>query len=652
MLQAIRERSGKFFTKVIFIAIAISFVLTGIAGLIQHYQQNKPLVKVGKDKISGEQYAQALKQKMLELQEHFKGPVPADQLKSLRVKDRVLEQLIVQSALNQEINRHKVTIPDSYLTNIIKSFPEFQTDRSFDKRKLITFLQERGQTEQKFKNMIHSQLVRDQLIGSLLFPKGLPSAYKKTLHMLLFQEHVFSSVKIPIQSIKLEEISENFTDKELKALYNQNQTKYSIPEMRTISFLILNSDVLLKTQSLTVPPSSVLDLYEQRKKSFFQKEKRFMRKLTFQTKAIAERALEICKKGKGFASVGLEMSGNYQDLGGIDIENVGGDIQRAVQTLALNEPSIVVHDTASAQPGYSIFQIYKIEAPRTKSFAEVEGELQKELRLEQLAELLPQLRNKIEDMLGAGKQLKEVAQALSLTIATHTFSAEGKNEKGEVVSLSDIPLSVEAKKVLFEEAFKIKKHQVSPVFELSPEESLLIEVNDIQASYVQDFLTVQLELRRDLEREKKQQKANAIAEKLSQAKTQAEFISLANAHDLTLTTNQRLSRIDFEQALSSKTEHPVFQLISPDLAFKVFQLLPNQTAIGPLNAGSLNPEIAVVMYEEIQNIPFDQKTYENLSKNFDSGFESELPEIIAKSFVSDYEVNKDMKLLEEIDNKV
>ena len=130
MLDAIRKHTQGWLAKVILALISIPFALFGIDSYLNQAGSDVAIAKVNGDKISIQEYGNAIEKARNYLQSEGQK-VDAAMLESAELKQSVLDGLITRRLVNAEIRHANFKISDEQLSQYIIGMPEIQENGKF-----------------------------------------------------------------------------------------------------------------------------------------------------------------------------------------------------------------------------------------------------------------------------------------------------------------------------------------------------------------------------------------------------------------------------------------------------------------------------------------------------------------------------------------
>ncbi len=632
MLQSLRENSGKWFVKVLFGAIVLSFVVFGIGDVVRNYSATRPVAKIGGTAISYEEFAHAFQHQVSNIQQKIKGHLSSEQIKKMGLHTLVLDQLIDSTILNLEIKKQNLLVADSLIRDLIHSMPAFQQDGVFKKELFHELLRHNGLTEGGFINDLKRDIQSRQLL-SLGANIQLPNSYKRVLFDILNQKRIFATVAIPLDKIKLEK---PLTEEELTLYYNKNKDAYQQPELRTVSLITIQAKDLVK--DVPVSDEELHAEYDRRLGEFSHPEKRTIRVLIYPTRALAEDAFAALKKSRPATAVIRDVQGGRYEEITVEKQNLPGSIAEVVFQLHAGQTS----DVLETEGAYAVYQIVKIDPARTQPLSEVSEKLREDIRLNKSAGFLQEFKNKIEDALAAGTPFSQVAEANKLPIEVLIIDAQAHDAEGKPVT----KLSLDVVRTMLEHAFNLAEGKETPIIDVNGQISILVHVDKVTPAFVPEFQAVRQKIVDDATSERKQEEAQKLASKIAQeSKNLTDLARFANTHNLPLVSNHTTSLMDVEKPAEKDEKNALKELLTPDLQNRAFQLAVDQAVYGQHPSGKGE---VVIMLQKVLPVSVDDKLFDNFSKALGQMMQKEAATILLENFRKQYTITIDENVLNHI----
>jgi peptidyl-prolyl cis-trans isomerase D len=159
--------------------------------------------------------------------------------------------------------------------------------------------------------------------------------------------------------------------------------------------------------------------------------------ISFANAEEAKRASERITAGLAFDDFAKEpeIADKLVDLGIVTKTDI---IDPAVANAAFDLAEGAVSDPVTGRFGTVMLRVLKIESSSTKSFAEVEPDLKRDIAADRAKAEVNKVRDKIDEELGGGARLEEIAQKLNLKLRTiEAVDRSGRPPEGEPVA--DLP---------------------------------------------------------------------------------------------------------------------------------------------------------------------------------------------------------------------
>ncbi len=287
-------------------------------------------------------------------------------------------------------------VSDEELARVIKgSLPNLFENGAVDKTRYRDAVASMGRTVQQFeedlrKNQLGLRL-RDMAEESAIVP---PADVEKE-----FQRRNVK-YKIEYVSYSAEKLKPTITPNEadVKALYENGKAGYPMPEKRNLTVLVAD-ETQIATQ-IETPEALLRAAYDRNKKSYEIPERIRARHILVMTQgkpedqkaALKKKTEDILKQIKGGADFAELAKKNSEDttsaVKGGDLDWFGrGRMVANFEAAAFALKPGQLSDVVTTEYGYHIIQVQDKEAPKTKPFEEVKGQLTAELKKAQVQEM-------------------------------------------------------------------------------------------------------------------------------------------------------------------------------------------------------------------------------------------------------------------------
>ena len=183
-------------------------------------------------------------------------------IEELRLKDKILDDLISKILILQEAKRLGLSIPDEELREAIESVPAFQVNGQFDRRNYERFLRLNRMSPEEFEQSQREGLLLSKVVSLIRMNSGKVSDEE------VLETYLFENERINLAFLKIVPDSfkgqVNANEMEIKDYYQKHQEEFRIPAFVQIQYLLFRpSDFERKVQ---VSPDEVKRYYDLKKR--------------------------------------------------------------------------------------------------------------------------------------------------------------------------------------------------------------------------------------------------------------------------------------------------------------------------------------------------------------------------------------------------
>jgi peptidyl-prolyl cis-trans isomerase D len=456
------------------------------------------LVKVAGSAITQQDFDQARRNQLQQVQQNSPGGFDPAALDNPAARSALLESLIDRRVLATKASKEHFSVSDAALRQTIASMPQLQVDGQFSPERYNQVLASAGLSPRDFEQSQRAELALDRVLGPVVLTANVPSTVVDRLQQVLTEER---TVRLLAYQASDYQKDVTITDADIKAWYEQNKKSLELPEQVTAQYLVLNEAAAMAN----LPEIKTQDLqkyYEQNKARYVQPARVNISHIQINVPAGASDAQRADAKSKAqaidakvkadpasFADVAKAESqdaGTARDggsLGWITKGSWPANVEHAIFALAKDQVSGVVEGPG----GFHIFKANEVQPEKGESFeeakAKVEVEVRRQLGAERYADMATKLTSLVYDN---PTTLQPAADALGLTLRSATGIARdhllSSDEAGanaasasEDASLLD---DVRVRRALFTPNVLAGK-QNSGVTELSPDTIVVARVEKL-----------------------------------------------------------------------------------------------------------------------------------------------------------------------------
>lgn len=328
--------------------------------------------------------------------------------------DRVLDSMVNSAALEAYAKKLGFGSTKALEDAEIRKIPAFAgIDGRFDQTRFESALQGAGLTERRLREDIRRQLLIRQLTAPVTGIERVASGLTLPYASLLLESRAGRATFIPATAYapKGEPAAKAVAD-----YYAKNKSRYTIPERRVVRYAEFGADTLGKAGE--VSDAEIAKFYADNKADYAARETRKVAQVIASNKATADKIAVAAKGGATLSAAatanGLSASdGSFaaaSDLAG----SIGADAARAV--FAAKQGAVV--GPLQGPLGWVVTRVEAIDGKPARTLASARDEIRGQLAERKQQEALIDLYNSLQDELGGGADIAELAEARGLKVKT------------------------------------------------------------------------------------------------------------------------------------------------------------------------------------------------------------------------------------------
>jgi peptidyl-prolyl cis-trans isomerase D len=512
MLASFRRFASTWVAKAFFAVLVASFGLWGVADVIRNLDADKALAVVGPTRIELPEAQEAYRRQLAQVSKMFGADTqPTPEIRKA-VAAQAVERLIATAALNNKVAELGLIVPDDVLREGVFAMPAFQgSDGKFNRAAFVQLLRNNNLSEQRFLEMMRSDLGERQLLEALRAGSAAPDVLTRAVYQFQREQRVASVVELPFAAAHLDAMP---SGQQLTRYYENNQSRYSTPEYRRIRAVVLSPQTL--SGDAQVSDADITAAYEARKAEFNTAEKRSVQVLLAQDETAAKRLAAAWQQGADWASI--QKQADAAGASGVELDDAteaefpAPELGHAVFAASPGTVPTPVHSAL----GWHVLKVTKVSPGTSRSLADVTPELRARLTAEKAGDLLYERANKVEDALAAGTTLENLPGDLGLAAVEGTLDAQGNTSDGKP---APIPGPAELRPALIQAAFQAKKGDTANLVQApnakdGSQSFYAFEIEDIRPPEVKQFDQVADAVRADWTREAMRHAQEEVAARL------------------------------------------------------------------------------------------------------------------------------------------
>lgn len=559
MMDKLAKAQKSWLSKFILILTALSFMsLFGVSGYIMGANKNKPVIKVDDITISQSEFAVLFEQEQQMARNLFGDNLQInDEIRNAMLQGLVQREL-TNAIMQRTAQKYHIVISDELVRKIIYSQAEFlDSNGNFSLDRLRRVLSASGWTEQKYINSLKKDIIKQQIVQNPVANVNVPKIMAEKLARVENQQKVFKYITIDPSKLK---IDRKISKEEMEQYYEDFNSNFIEPEKRDVSFIVLSLDDMAAQY---MPEDIDVEAYYQDNIEQFEvPETRKVLQMAFEKKEDADKAMSELKAGKDFYTVASDVaqqSKTLTELGYVSKDMLIADMADEVFAAKIGD----ITGPVKSDMGWHIMKVTDTKAGSKMNKAEARKKIIATLRKERAYDEAYRVSSQIEDQIGGGASLEDVAKEMKTKIfEVKGLSEDGKAAKGPVLH-NDILKSTD----FVDAAFSYNVNEVSQVIE-TDEGFALVRVDGIEDAHPIAMEKVAGDIEKMWEVNERSAIAQEIVNDVMHDLENGDSIDeIAQRFSLNLKTTKPLHRSDNFEGLSQPSMIELFQerLGSPKL---------------------------------------------------------------------------------------
>lgn len=551
MMSKIRKMQDSWFAKSIFILTALSFMsLFGISGYINSAGQNRTVIKVDDIEIPQSEVYYIYEKQLQKTREIFGDRLDiTDELRNKMLLGIVQGEL-TDAIIKTTAQKDNVVVGNDLIRKIIFSQNEFKNaDGKFDAYKFKAFLAAYGMSENDYVNNLRLDIQRQLLVTNPVSMMNVPSFLTTFLGKIENQKRIFKYITINPENLN---INRGISEDELAQYYQDFQDSFMAPEERDVSFMVISTEDIAEQYSPS--QSEINEYYLANITQFETPEKRNVLQMVFDGEGNAKNALLELQNGKDFYSVAKDMASQSKEqteLGLVAKDMIIADMAEDVFEAKNNQ----VVGPVKSEFGWHVMKVTSI-VPATKMDRKTaESKIVQDIKKEKSYEEAYNFTKKMEDKIGAGATLEDLAKEVN----TQIEKVEGLSEDGAAKLVNAKYKSLVASNDFADTAFSYNSGELSQIVETDAG-LLLLRVDDIVDARVKDIT----EVKPQIEKMWMSNERFAMAQELqndvmNDLENGEEITDVAKRFNLTIMTSKPITRSESFNNLPTSQVSTLFQ---------------------------------------------------------------------------------------------
>lgn len=427
MLDFLRRGVKSWFAKILLLLLIASFAVWGI-GDIFTASAYSTVAKVGDTEVTFEQYASTINRQQQTLSQQRGQLVPLETIREAGLADGALNGLLRDAAFSEELATLEVAVPDQAIAESIRSNRAFQDGQGeFSQYTFQSVLSQQGFNPREFEiltgQLLGQQILVDAVAVGAMEPPGVAEMIAKwqgetrTVSTITLTPDVAPDPGAP-------------TGSELKEYFDASTDTFFEPDRIWGSYF--HVDIVALSQSEMPSEEDVRAEYDANIERYTLPATRSVEQIIFKDEAAAKEAVDrLNAETASYEEIATEQNVALDDLSLGVVQD--GDLATAMSeaVFALTEPGIA--GPVETLSGYAVLNVTDVQTGGVSPFDDIKGPLGQIIANRNAREKAPELANKIDEVRAAGATMEEIATETGLELKTFEgFAADGSVAAGDV----------------------------------------------------------------------------------------------------------------------------------------------------------------------------------------------------------------------------
>ncbi|HYJ29370.1 MAG TPA: SurA N-terminal domain-containing protein [Allosphingosinicella sp.] len=417
--------------------------------------------------------------------------------------DGILNQMVVARALAAFGRANGLVVSDRMIDRVIANLPEFRSfTGQFDENTYRSVLQRQNMSEQQLRDEIGNFLMQRQLQTPIGLAARMPESVAVQYASLMLERRRGTIGVVPIEAVS-QGIAPS--PQEVAAFYQQNRTRYTIPERRVLRYALIGSEQV--AAQATPTDAEIQAYYRQNGARYAGAETRALQQVVLPNQAEARSFAERVRGGANFEQAA------GQNLIALERETSEGygrvsspQLAQAVFSAAQNG----VVGPMSADGRWYVVRVVGITRASGRSLEAVRSEIVTALEQRKREDALAELVTRIEERTQDGASFEEIVRQERLAmVETPPVTAAGQAPGAQWQAPADL-------QPLLRGAFEIDPEDPVPVVEtITPNQRLaFVSVARVLPAAVPPLQQIADRVRADVVRQRANDRARQIAARI------------------------------------------------------------------------------------------------------------------------------------------
>ena len=582
MLGKLRKQAGKILMSFMFGMLILSFAIWGIGDIFRGSSRTTTVAEVGGSEIDAQFFSQYLTRDINRLQTQFGGRLDIDQIRALGIVERLLQDLIFGTLLDEQASGMGMVISEDRLKKRIVAEPMFQNEAgNFDRAVFAQALQISNMSEEFYVLALKRDLMREQLGTTANGAVRVSRRFVEDFFSYRDERRVAEIITVPHGD---GEAVPEPDDAALQAVLTSRAERFQTLELRSLALIEMRAEDLV--DEVRVSEEELQDEFDARRAEFAKPERRSLEQVLFDSEAEAAAFKTALDEGQEFAAAAEALELSPVVLAEVSQAELAGqmaDLAQAAFALQAGEAT----EPVASPFGWHVVRATEILPPYEPVFEDQREALQAEIAERYAVDSLISLANQLDDELGAGAELEEAADSLGLAV-TNLRDLDRTGATGTTTAATtatgerpDLPQSDD----FLRDVFAAEIGETSLLSETPDGDYFVFRVDRATPPAVRSLDEVRTEVLDIWRQEEARQHALIQAEALAdQLRLGIAMAEIASAEGLSLGRTEPIDRFGSDPDAAA----------SPDLTAKLFGLGEDEVAVAEVPDGWVVLKLAEV----------------------------------------------------------
>lgn len=498
MLQFLRGHASSWVIKILLGLIVLSFGVWGVSGLFVGRGNQILVAKVGKVDISKQFFLHEIQKRLQAANREMKGVhLTLEQAVELGLPEKILDDLVRKSLLEQELDQLKLSASPHLLTSMTREDPAFKNEQGrFDGERFKAFLKHTGLTESQYlAHRAYAVMEAQFLTGITSFSR--PSGFL-SLRMFndLFQERSSTIYRVNEEALaKITPKLHNISSQDLKAFYTQHLESYKTPEKREFVVLSIHPTELERRYNFS--QKEIREAYEQRIDNYAIPEKRDLLVYSGKDRKKATEISELMIRNKPLPKNSVT---TFHKVGEEELADRVGDKAFSLKEGQTSE--VFEGDNAEFQ----VVKVLKIRPSAPQPLSQVHTQVIADMRRQKAMDDMAALIQTIEDAISSGASLEEIAKTHHLSLIHAPLLTANAGDSSSKTKVGGLQSS------MIKTAFEQSLDETGPVVELEDGSAYVVRVTQVIPQHIQPLESLKNRIEEGIVQERLQKAIDAKIE--------------------------------------------------------------------------------------------------------------------------------------------